>query len=223
LNKVQNIRAADTQSSEHWALNYVFAAYTWNGPPVDGTDIIRSFAAKARIFHFPFDVQNSNEVARIPQQGEAMIQHVETMFPLWFQQMELLKVLNDELRNRNRETANQNKSKRTFQPGDLVIVRKQVRSSAEEGKPAKLTLRSKGPYRVLEEAGDNSHFIQKLPALQSLTKRPGKRMKELLAMHVEKLPSSMVVHKRVAILAGQHNNVLEGELVSNPLETNLGF
>jgi hypothetical protein len=48
--------------------------------------------------------------------------------------------------------------------------------SAIEGKPAKLTLEARGPYRILEEAGENSYWILKLPAAQSLTTRPGKRM-----------------------------------------------
>jgi hypothetical protein len=202
-------------------MNCLFAAYAWNGSPVDGTDIIRSFAAKARTFHFPLDVQTNNEIARIPQQGEATIQHVETMFPLWFRQKELLKLLIEERRTRHREMANQNKKKRSFQPGDMVLVRKQVTSKATEGKPAKLTLKARGPYRVLEEAGENSYFIQKLPAVQSLTKRPGKRMKEL-AMRMEKLPSSLVVHKRVATLDTKLAE-MDGEYVSNPLERNLGF
>ena len=221
LNKVEKIGAADAQSYEKWAMNALFAAYAWNGSPVDGTDIIRSFAAKARTFHFPLDVQTENEVARIPQQGEATIQHVETMFPLWFRQKELLKLLNDERRTRHREMANETKRKRTFQPGDLVLVRKQVTSKAAEGKPAKLTLKARGPYRILEEAGQNSYWIQKLPAVQSLTKRPGKRMKEL-AMRMEILPSSMVIHKRVATLDNRLAE-MEGALVSNPLERNLGF
>ena len=122
LNKVQKIGAADSQSYERWAMNALFAVYAWNGSPVDGTDIIRSFAAKARTFHFPLDIQHNDEVARIPQQGEATIQHVETMFPLWFRQKELLKALTEDRRARHREMANQNKTKRTFQPGDLVIV-----------------------------------------------------------------------------------------------------
>ena len=50
--------------------------------------------------------------------------------------------------------ANQSKKKRTFQPGDLVLVRKQVTSKAAEGKPAKLTLKARGPYRILEAAGE---------------------------------------------------------------------
>ena len=114
LNKVEKIGAADAQSYEQWAMNALFAAYAWNGSPVDGTDIIRSFAAKARTFHFPLDVQTDQEIARIPQQGESTIQHVETMFPLWFRQKELLKLLNEERRTRHRDLANENRRKRTF-------------------------------------------------------------------------------------------------------------
>jgi hypothetical protein len=196
LNKVEKIGAADAESYEKWAMNALFAAYAWNGSPVDGTDIIRSFAAKARTFHFPLDIQTGEEVARIPEQGEATIQHVETMIPLWFRQKELLKELTKDRREHHRDLANKNRKIRTFQPGDLVLVRKQVNSNATEGKPAKLTLKARGPYRILEEAGKNSHYIQKLPAIQSLTKRPGKRMKEL-GMRMEKLPPSLVIHKRV--------------------------
>ena len=221
LNKVEKIGAADAESYEKWAMNALFAAYAWNGSPVDGTDIIRSFAAKARTFHFPLDIQIDNEVARIPEQGEATIQHVETMFPLWYRQKELLKELTKDRREHHRELANRNKKVRTFQPGDLVLVRKQVNSNATEGKPAKLTLKARGPYRILEEAGKNSYYIQKLPAIQSLNRSPGKRMKEL-AMRMEKLPSSLVIHKRVDTLDTRLAE-MEGALVSNPLERNLGF
>jgi hypothetical protein len=122
---------------------------------------------------------------------------------------------------KDREMANQNRKKRSFQPGNLVLVRKQVTSSAEAGKPAKLILRARGPYRVLEEAGENSYFNQKLPAVQSLTRQPGKRRKEL-AMRMEKLQSFLVVHKRVATMDTRLAE-MEGKLVSNPLERNLGF
>ncbi len=109
LNKVEKIGAADAESYEKWAMNALFAAYAWNGSPVDGTDIIRSFAAKARTFHFPLDIQTGEEIARIPEQGEATIQHLETMFPLWFRQKELLKELTKDRREHHRELANKNK------------------------------------------------------------------------------------------------------------------
>jgi hypothetical protein len=221
LNKVAKIGVADQQSYEQWALNTLFAAYAWNASPVDGTDVIRSFAAKARTFRFPLDIQTDEEVARIPQQGEAALQHVETMLPLWVRQKELLKLLNEERRSRHREMANKDKKKRTFQPGDLVLVRKQVTSKANDGKPAKLTLRARGPYRILEPAGDNSYWLQKIPAIQGLQRTTGKKHREL-AMRLEKLPSSLVIHKRVDTLDTRLAQ-MEGQLANNPLERNLGF
>jgi hypothetical protein len=68
--------------------------------------------------------------------------------------------------------------------------------NAADGKPAKLTLKARGPHRALEEAGENSCHVQKLMAVQLLTQGPGKRMKEL-AMQMEKLSSSLAVCKRV--------------------------
>jgi hypothetical protein len=221
LNKVERLGVVDHQSYEKWKMNAIFASYAWNASPIDGTDVIRSFAAKARTFRFPLDIQGTHEEARIPQEGEQALQHLETMFPLWFQQKELLRVINEERRARHRELANKNKKKRTFQPGDLVLVRKQVNSKGDEGKPAKLTLRAKGPYRILKPAGENSYYVQKIPAIQNVNKRPGKRHKEL-AMRMEKLPSSLVVHKRVDTTDTRFAQ-MEGQLAANPLEKNLGF
>jgi hypothetical protein len=75
---------------------------------VDGTNIIGLFAAKAQTFRFPLDTQIKDKVARIPQEGEAALQHIETMFPLWWQQKELLLwLINDEQRaRRHRKRAN---------------------------------------------------------------------------------------------------------------------
>jgi hypothetical protein len=116
---------------------------------------------------------------------------------------------------------NQHKTKRIFQPGDIVNVRKQVNSNAAEEHQAKLTLRAKGTYRVLEPAGDNAYWIQKLPAIQTISTKIGYRHKEL-AMRMEKLLSMIVIHKRVDTLDSRLAQ-MEGELANNPLEKNLGF
>jgi hypothetical protein len=79
LSKVEKTGAADAESHEQWAMNALFATCASNGSPADGTDVIRSFAAKARTFHFPLDIQNGDEVALIPEQGKATLQHAETM------------------------------------------------------------------------------------------------------------------------------------------------
>ena len=122
--------------------------------------------------HFPLNVQTNDKITRITQQREATIQHVEIMFQLWFRQKELLQLLIMEQRTRHREMANQNKKKRTFKQGDLLSVRKQETSKeAAEGKPAKLTLKGRGTYMLLEEASNNSYHVQKHLAMQSFMTR----------------------------------------------------
>jgi hypothetical protein len=46
LNKVEKIHAADCESLSQWRMGECFALYAWNASPIEGTDIIRSFAAK---------------------------------------------------------------------------------------------------------------------------------------------------------------------------------
>jgi hypothetical protein len=87
------------------------------------------------------DTRQRTNAVRIPtREGETAIQHVETVFPLWFQQKSLLKLLQETRRVRHLQ--------RAFNPGDLVLVRKQVKLSALEGRPEKLTLKAKGPYQT---------------------------------------------------------------------------
>ena len=105
-----------------WMINACFASYAWNAAPVDGTDVVRSFAAKARHFHFPLDI--AEPVLRIAgSPGEQTLQHIETAFPLWFKQKELLKVLTEDRRQRHTEWVNKHRRRRVFNPGDLVVIR----------------------------------------------------------------------------------------------------
>jgi hypothetical protein len=102
----------------------LFASYAWNASPIDRLDVIRSFAAKARTFRFPLDTQMDGEEVMIPTEGEEALEHLETMFPLWYRQKTLLKTLNEERRRRHRELMNQGKKQRTFKINDIVVVQK---------------------------------------------------------------------------------------------------
>ena len=51
--------------------------------------------------------EEKNQMVRLPAgEGEQAVEHVETMFPLWCQQKELLKLLNEERQARHREMKN---------------------------------------------------------------------------------------------------------------------
>ena len=47
LNKVERVMGLDFANFLAWMINACFAACAWNVAPVDGTDVVRSFAAKA--------------------------------------------------------------------------------------------------------------------------------------------------------------------------------
>ena len=221
LNKVQKIGAANTQSYTQWAQNTLFATYSWNAAPIDGTNLIRSFVAKGRVFPFPIQVTEEANPVRIPQgQGEQAIAHLETNFPLWAKQSTLLQILIAERRERHRELANSGKVPRTFNIGDLVIVRKQLQSDADKGAPAKQRFRWKGIYKVLEKYSDNSYGVQKLPTTQGKG-RPG-RIRKYAAAVMEKVPSSLIINKHLDT-SDTRLAALNQNLVSNPLEHNLGF
>ena len=222
LNKVMRIIGADRKGFDQWKQDRSFATYAWNAAPVDGTDIARSIPAKMRTFRFPLELQAEHEIeGRSLPIGEASLQHLETMFPLWYQQKELLKLLNEERRERHRELKNSSRKQRIFQPGDLVIIRKQVTSNAILGRPEKLVLKAKGPYRVIDRVSEGRYRVQRLPAIQGLSGRKGKLVTES-AIRMEKLPSTMVIHKRMDTMDTRLATMKE-PLVHNPLEKNLGF
>jgi len=223
LNKVMRIIGADRKGFDQWKQDRSFATYAWNAAPVDGTDIARSIPAKMRTFRFPLELQAEHEIeGRSLPVGEASLQHIETMFPLWYQQKELLnKLLNEERRERHRDLKNASRKQRIFQPGDIVIIRKQVTSNAILGRPEKLVLKAKGPYRIIDRVSEGRYRVQRLPAVQGLSGRKGKLMTES-AIRMEKLPSTMVIHKRMDTMDTRLATMKE-PLVHNPLEKNLGF
>jgi ribosomal protein L21E len=221
LNKVQKIGAADSQTYTQWAQGVMFATYSWNAAPIDGTNIIRSFVAKGRVFPFPLQIDEDDNPARIPPgQGEEALAHLETNFPLWARQSMMLQILVAERRERHRDLANQGRTVRKFNVGDLVIIRKQVQSSAEKGMPAKQQFKWKGIYRVMEKLSEKSYNVQKLPTVQGKG-RPGK-IRKYSAGVMERIPSSLIINKHLDT-SDTRLATLDQDLVNNPLEQSLGF
>ena len=131
----------DTGDHSNWMINHSLAACAWNAAPIDGTNIVRSFAAKARKFHFPLDL--AEPVTRvIGRPGEVPLQHIETVFLLWFKKKELLKLITEDLRARHLALDDKGCTRGEFAPCDLVVIRRQVTSDASAGRPAKLRVQA---------------------------------------------------------------------------------
>ncbi|CAJ1958031.1 unnamed protein product [Cylindrotheca closterium] len=178
LNKVQQIGAADMNTYEEWAMNTMFGTCAWNAAPVDGTDIQRAFAAVARHFKFPIDnaaaalsISEARQKKQDTTPANAGTEHIrahQDNVPTFWRQKELLKLLNEERREHQQRLKNQTRTRRKFALGDILMVRKQVQSNASAGIPAKLVLRTKGPYRVIEKASEDLYRLQKIPGTSTM-------------------------------------------------------
>ena len=87
------------------------------------------------------------------------------------------------------------------------------------GVAAKLLIKAKGPYRVVELVGEGSYRIQRLPFCQGLG-QCGQLIKESAA-RMEKIPSMLVVHKK-ADGTDTRLAMLKGPFLRSPLEKWLG-
>jgi hypothetical protein len=135
-------------------------------------------------------------------------------------QRELLRILNEERRQRHRDLKNDSITERTYTPGDLVIVRKQVKSNADRGTAGKIVFKSRGTYSVLEQANPGSYWIQKLPFLDGLAGSTGRQVKESAA-RMERIPSTLAVHKGPDG-ADTRMASMRHPLVNNPVQKWLG-
>ena len=221
LNKVQAINTADYSSFFLWLQGTLFAAYAWNATPADGTDIPRSVAAIGREFPFPIDVSLHTPS---PNEGSADAQHIldhsEATLPFLQRQQQLLEFLNDDRRSWHNSLKNKDRHPPHFNIGDLVIVRRQIKSNAADGISAKLQPRLKGPYRVIAQISPSSYRIQKLPFLRGLG-RPGRTIKENAA-RMTRLPSTTILH-RTPDGADTQFGLLEGTRALHPLRKWLGI
>ena len=197
LNKVEQIHTAECATMDDWLKGVAFATYAWNAAPVDGTDVVRSYAATGREFPFPVEIAaEATTPTNSNSSGHEVLKYVEGAFPLLFKQQEVLRILNEDRRQHHRDLKNKLLAgSHNFEVGDLCIVQVQQQSDQEKG-PAKLRIKARGPYRVLEKLSENTYWIQRLPFSQDASGGPYKPYKESAA-RMTLLPSTLVIHMHV--------------------------
>ena len=220
LNKIQRKHAADCETFQDFMFVTIFAVYAWNSAPVDGTNIVRSYAAIGREFPFPIDFEHEPIIPRDHDaQGQQTLEHIDSAFPLWRQQQEVLKILIEERREHHRNLKNEGRNMKTFAPGDLVIIKKQVQTTKEHG-PEKARMHARGPYRIIEQVKPGTYRVQKLPGTQGAGRR-GRITKESAA-RLTKIPSTLVIHKPTTGIDTRLATYRHA-IVDNPLENILGL
>ena len=76
----------------------------------------------------------------------------------------------------HRELRNKVKRMREFGTVDLLIVKKQVKSSRKYSITQKFVLKTKVPYRVLDKAKSSSYWLHRFPFCEGIG-RPGRKVK----------------------------------------------
>ena len=146
----------------------LFALYGWNVLPINGTDVGRAFVAIGWEFPFPIDMSSEMPPNEAVAEGQAALDFCDAVSLLLYKQHNLLGIINMERHARHQELRNKGIIQRKFKVGDLMIVRKQVKSSSAAGIAAKIIFKAKGPYQVIEQEGLGSCKLQWLPFCQGL-------------------------------------------------------
>ena len=100
--------------------------------------------AIGREFSFTIDL-SPERLREGNSERQQAFDHFYAAYPLLFRQRELFKVLASESRMRHIELRNKGSSMRELDTGDLVVLRKQVKSSRKNEITQKFVFKTKGP------------------------------------------------------------------------------
>ena len=173
LNAALTIFLSDRDSKAAFVEGAYMSAYAWNSAPVVGTDIARSLVAIGREFHFPLDYSVAS--ARSFSQSvspKAIRTYADNMAGLLVKCQEVYKLLISEHRAMHRELRNsQTPDPFQFHVGDIVLARKQVKSSRLKSRVAKLEYDVNGPWKVVSVQPGGSYDLEDLITGKKIRKK----------------------------------------------------
>ena len=116
--------------------------------------------------------------------------HFEAASPIMFRQRELFKIMVSESRLRHRELRNKGNLIKELGTGDILVVRKQVKSRRKNRVDKKILLKTKGPYRFLEKDKPSSYCLWCFSFCEVLG-RPRRKVKKS-ASSMEMIPPTIL-------------------------------
>ena len=163
LKKTQTITGTDRGSHDNFIQDYKTSQYVWKRTPIDDTDIPRSLAAIGREFRFNIDVEISATPTINPTTNSGIYNYLCGISNDALFAQEELKILIEELHTLYRECHNSNITPtKEFKVGDIVKANVQVQSNSDYGTINKLIYQVHGPFKIIEEPGNNPFHVQRL-------------------------------------------------------------
>ena len=156
LRIIHNSLGTNKSSRQSMALT----TYAYNSAPVTGTDISRSLIVTGREFHFPIDYASEDHV-NLTFNSSSVQNFATEQKKLLTCSREIFKVLITESRSWHREYINsQRPDPMIFNIGDIVLARREVKSSRKHGRVGKIAYKFIGPWKVTEKLHGGSYAIQ---------------------------------------------------------------
>ena len=163
LNKAVTIASSDRGTHLVWEQASMLATYAWNCSPIDGTDVVRSVPAMGREFKFPFDLavdaQSHAPVGPSSDPSLSVLEYIKSTSQHVDFARRVVALVVEDRRQAHRDRVNAGRSAPSFAPGDLVLVRVQVQSNADQNRVAKLSYQVRGPFRIISHSAGSYKVV----------------------------------------------------------------
>jgi len=170
-NKVMKIECTRRNSNRIFVEVAQVCAYAWNSMPIDGTNIVRSFAVCGRVYRLPLEIA-MDEMPELSDDVALSVQrYLTSLGDEHGLAKEMLRLLSEERREAHRERINAQRKQVIYKLGDLVTAKVQRQSNESLGRVGKLTYDHVGPYIIVEVCGNDSYLVQKQGVADGATRK----------------------------------------------------
>ena len=185
LNHSVTILSNERQTIKCFVEAAMISAFAWNAMPTDGTDIGRSVSAIGRPLQFPMDIAMAEIPDPIDDAGRATVRYMRNISHDARFAKDIVLWLTEERRERHRERVNDSRCIISYEVGDMVMARVQVNSNAKTGVVGKLSIESRGPFRVVTNHGNGSYTVKPFD-------KPNGAERKFLAQDMYALPPTIL-------------------------------
>lgn len=182
LNHSVTIISSERQRPKCYVEASMITAYVWNAIPVDSTDIGHSISAIGRPLKFPMNIAISELPEPIDDAGRATVRYIRNIArDAWFAKDIVLWLTEEQ----HRERVNDSRCVITYNVGYMVMARVHVNSNTKTGVVGKLSIESRGLFKVTINHGNGSYTVVPLD-------KPNEATRKFLAQDMYTLPPQIL-------------------------------
>ena len=215
LNKSVAITAEERGTNDIFVPASIVAEHTWNGAPIDITDILRSIPAIGQELHSSIDI-NLNTLPKLTQNNaQVALKYLKlTDSSRYFSKL-IFKCFIEERQIAHTEYINNSRNLAVLNPDDIVIARTVIQSNKSQNKVAKLRYTVRDPYYIILNTGHGSYYVKKI-------NQPDNSVLKFMVYDLYSLPLSLKSCEPVDAIDTRYLNQTDAQLI-NPLKISINI